>query len=103
MAYGSHNSKLIAALADKDHAGEVQLNAEQRLRLAMWIDANAPYHDRFVNKRAEKTGYNLPADPGAAERPDGDPRTSLRRVPPAGRGHADRTGSTSAGQSRACS
>ena len=59
----AHNSKLIAALADKNHADEVKLNAEQRLRLAMWIDANAPYHDRFVNKRAEKAGYNLPADP----------------------------------------
>ncbi len=63
MAYGAHNSKLLSALADKNHADEVALNADERLRLAMWIDANAPYHDRFVNKRAEKTGYNLPADP----------------------------------------
>jgi hypothetical protein len=63
LAYGAHNSKLLAALADKNHADEVELSAEQHLRLAMWIDANAPYHDRFVNKRAEKAGYNLPADP----------------------------------------
>ena len=62
LAYGSCQSKLLTALADKDHAGEVKLNAEERLRLAMWIDANAPYHDRFVNKRAERPAYNLPGD-----------------------------------------
>jgi hypothetical protein len=63
LAYGSYQSKLLTALADKNHAGEVKLNADERLRLAMWIDANAPYHDRFVNKRAERAAYNLPGDP----------------------------------------
>jgi len=62
LAYGSHNSRLLLALSDKDHAEAVRMSAEQLLRLAIWIDANAPYHDRFVNKRAEKAGYNLPAD-----------------------------------------
>jgi hypothetical protein len=68
LAYGSHRSKLLAALADENHAGEVALGAEERLRLAMWIDANAPYHDRFVNKRAERTAYNLPGDPELVDR-----------------------------------
>jgi mono/diheme cytochrome c family protein len=68
LAYGSHRSKLLAALADEHHAGEVVLDAEERLRLAMWIDANAPYHDRFVNKRAERTVYDLPGDPELVKR-----------------------------------
>ncbi len=62
MAYGSHRSMLITALADDTHAAEVQLAEEDRLRLVAWIDANAPYHDRFVNKRAEQQAYSLPAD-----------------------------------------
>jgi len=62
LAYGSHNSKLIACLGDGDHREQVRLNADERLRLAMWIDANAPYHDRFVNKRAATPAYDLAAD-----------------------------------------
>ena len=62
MAYGSHQSKLISALADQNHAAEVKRSREDRLRLAMWIEANAPYHDRFVNKRAEQPAYSLPND-----------------------------------------
>jgi len=62
MAYGSHKSKLITALADQNHAAEVKLNQVECLRLVMWIDANAPYHDRFVNKRAEQPAYSLPND-----------------------------------------
>lgn len=63
LAYGACQSKLLTAVTDKNHAGEVKLDAEGRLRLAMWIDANAPYHDRFVNKRADRPAYNLPGDP----------------------------------------
>jgi len=63
LAYGSHQSRLLTSLADPNHANEVQLDAEERLRLAMWIDANAPYHDRFVNKRTARPAYNLPGDP----------------------------------------
>jgi hypothetical protein len=64
LAYGSHKSTLLTALANETHSKEVKLNAEDRLRLAMWIDANAPYHDRFVNKRPEAQAYDLPADAG---------------------------------------
>lgn len=62
MAYGSHKSKLIAALDDENHKDAVSLSAEDRLRLAMWIDANAPYHDRFVSKRSEKPVYSIACD-----------------------------------------
>jgi len=62
LAYGSHKSRLIQALADPTHRNEVRLSADERLRLVMWIDANAPYHDSFVNKRAERPAYDLAAD-----------------------------------------
>ena len=62
LAYGSLRSKLIAALSDQTHAGNLRLGEDDRLRLVMWIDANAPYHDRFVDKRPEKPAYDLPAD-----------------------------------------
>ena len=56
MAYGSHKSRLITALTDKNHVNDVKLSADERLRLVMWIDANAPYHDRFVDKRPNLSG-----------------------------------------------
>ena len=62
LAYGSHKSKLITCLADGTHRGAVKLSEDDRLRLVMWIDANAPYHDRFVNKRAVKPAYDLATD-----------------------------------------
>ena len=30
--------------------------------MVTWIDANAPYHDAFVNKRAARPPYGLPDD-----------------------------------------
>jgi hypothetical protein len=62
LAYGSHRSKLLTALVRPPHDREVRLSEDDRLRLTLWIDANAPYHDRFVNKRPEKPVYDLPAD-----------------------------------------
>jgi mono/diheme cytochrome c family protein len=62
LAYGSHKSKLITCLTDAAHRGKVTLSEDDRLRLVMWIDSNAPYHDRFVNKRAEKPAYDLASD-----------------------------------------
>jgi mono/diheme cytochrome c family protein len=38
------------------------LSGEDWLRLNAWIDANAPYHDAFVNKRPEKPAYDIAAD-----------------------------------------
>ena len=62
LAYGSHRSKLITCLTNADHLDKVTLSGEDRLRLVMWIDANAPYHDRFVNKRAGNPAYDLAGD-----------------------------------------
>jgi len=62
LAYGAIKSKLLTCLGDKDHREKVRLPKEDRLRLAMWIDANAPYHDRFANKRAPTPAYNFAGD-----------------------------------------
>jgi hypothetical protein len=62
LAYGSRKSLLITALRDEMHSEHVQLTEEERLRLVIWIDANAPYHDQFVNKRAKTPAYNLAGD-----------------------------------------
>jgi hypothetical protein len=32
----------------------------------MWMDANAPYHDRFVNKRASQKAYDIATDKALA-------------------------------------
>ncbi|MCX7826631.1 MAG: hypothetical protein N2689_13875, partial [Verrucomicrobiae bacterium] len=62
LAYGSHKSKLIETLGKEPHAKRVTLSAEDKLRLVMWMDANAPYHDLFINKRASQPAYDLAAD-----------------------------------------
>jgi hypothetical protein len=62
LAYGSLKSKLITCLTDEAHRGKVTLSENDRLRLVIWIDANAPYHDRFVNKRPAKPAYDLAGD-----------------------------------------
>ncbi|MBI5397365.1 MAG: discoidin domain-containing protein [Verrucomicrobia bacterium] len=72
LAYGSHKSKLIEALGKEPHTQRVILSAEEKLRLVMWIDANAPYHDRFINKRAPQPAYDLAAD--------GELRASLKAI-----------------------
>ena len=47
LAYGAHKSKLFAALSTSSaYANACTLSADERLRLTMWMDANAPYHDR---------------------------------------------------------
>jgi mono/diheme cytochrome c family protein len=61
-AYGARQSRLMHALEMEHHKKAFQLTPEERLHLSIWIDANAPYHDRFVNKRAEEPAYSLPAD-----------------------------------------
>lgn len=56
--FGSARSKLVEILR-KGHE-KVKLEPDEWLRLVTWIDANAPYYDRFIDKR--------PADGGAPER-----------------------------------
>ncbi|MHB8955516.1 MAG: HzsA-related protein [Pirellulaceae bacterium] len=62
LQFGSHRSKLIAALHDGPCGQRVQLTADDWLRLVTWVDANAPYHSHFLNTRLEKQPYDLPAD-----------------------------------------
>jgi hypothetical protein len=59
--FGSHRSPLIGVLRDDPlHRKEAPLSDEQWRTLVTWIDANAPYHDRFYNRR--------PADGGPPRR-----------------------------------
>ena len=62
LTFGSHKSKLLDALRDEHHRQHVRLSRDEWLRLVTWIDANAPYHDGFINKRPENPPYDLPAD-----------------------------------------
>ena len=62
LAYGAHASKLLKAIDNEAHRKRVQLRGDERLRLTMWMDANAPYHDRFVNKRADQKAYDIATD-----------------------------------------
>ncbi len=62
LAYGAHKSKLFVTLSQAPHTERVALSPEERLRLTMWMDANAPYHDTFVNKRPDRPAYDLAQD-----------------------------------------
>jgi len=62
LAFGSHRSKLIAALREGACGKRVELNSDEWLRLVTWVDGNAPYHDNFINTRPDKPAYDLPAD-----------------------------------------
>jgi mono/diheme cytochrome c family protein len=62
LAFGSHRSKLIAAVRGGPCGQRANLNQEDLLRLITWVDANAPYHSHFINMRPEKPAYDLPAD-----------------------------------------
>ncbi len=55
--FGSHKSPLVRALLDDAlHRKEVQLSSQEWVSLVTWVDANAPYHDAFVNKRPSDGG-----------------------------------------------
>ena len=62
LAFGSHRSKLVAVLRKAPHTERAKLPGDDWLRLVIWIDANAPYHDGFINKRAKTPPYDLAAD-----------------------------------------
>lgn len=55
--FGSHKSPLVQVLLqDELHKREVMLDRDEWRALVTWVDANAPYHDRFFNKRPEDGG-----------------------------------------------
>jgi hypothetical protein len=62
LAFGSHQSKLVKVLRDGPCAKRAALSADDWTRLVTWIDANAPYHDGFINKRSQPQPYDLPND-----------------------------------------
>ena len=62
LAFGSARSKLVDVLRNGSCGKRVKLSKEEWLHVVTWIDANAPYHDRFINKRAANRPYDLPAD-----------------------------------------
>ncbi len=68
LAFGSHRSKMISVLDDPTHKPTVKLSKDEWERLVTWIDANAPYNDRFINKRSGKPIYDLANDRDLAGR-----------------------------------
>jgi hypothetical protein len=67
LAFGSHRSKLVEVLREGACSKRANLSKEEWYRLVTWIDANAPYHDGFVNKRPDPQAgtsppYSLPND-----------------------------------------
>jgi hypothetical protein len=67
LAYGAHTSKLFKALDSPAQRKRGRLTADELLRMTMWMDANAPYHDRFVNKRANQKAYDIATDKALAQ------------------------------------
>ncbi|MCL4207745.1 MAG: hypothetical protein KJ000_35115 [Pirellulaceae bacterium] len=68
--FGSHRSRLITVLReDPLHVREVRMDEADWISLVTWIDCNAPYYDRFINKR--------PGDGGRPTR-DVDPSETQR-------------------------
>ena len=78
LAFGSHRSKLIAALREGPCGKRVTLSSEDWLRLVTWVDANAPYHSHFINMRPEQPPYDLPADASCSARSRPSTRGAVR-------------------------
>jgi hypothetical protein len=62
LPFGSHRSRLIQAITKGTCPGRAKLDEMEMRSLVTWIDANAPYHDGFVNKRPAEEPYDLAAD-----------------------------------------
>ncbi|MGD0091281.1 MAG: discoidin domain-containing protein [Planctomycetota bacterium] len=62
LAFGSHKSKLVAQFTKRLNRQPPEVTLDEFLRVVTWVDANAPYHDRFVDKRPEKQPYDLVGD-----------------------------------------
>jgi mono/diheme cytochrome c family protein len=55
-------SRLWQVLADRDHATEVQLTAEDHERIRTWLDANAPFYGTYreAERQAQRAGQVVP-------------------------------------------
>jgi len=62
LQFGSHLSKLVHVLRDGACSQRAKLDKDEWYRLVTWIDANAPYHDGFANKRPQQAAYDLAGD-----------------------------------------
>lgn len=62
LEFGSHRSGLVHVLRDGACGRRAKLSDEEWYRLVAWIDANAPYHDGFANKRPRQPPYDLAGD-----------------------------------------
>jgi hypothetical protein len=62
LAFGSHVSKLVEVLRHGACGARTQLSDEDWYRLVTWIDGNAPYHDRFLDKRSPTLTYDFTTD-----------------------------------------
>jgi len=62
LMFGSHKSRLIAAVRDEAHASRINLSANDWLALVTWVDANGPYHDGFRNMRPSVAPYEIGRD-----------------------------------------
>jgi len=62
--FGSSQSKLIEAILTGPCSEHINIppGSEDWYRLVTWIDANAQYHDRFVNSRPAHPPYDIAAD-----------------------------------------
>jgi hypothetical protein len=62
LAFGSHKSRLIAAVRGEAHRSRIALPQNDWIALVTWVDANGPYNDRCINKRQPVMPYDLGAD-----------------------------------------
>ncbi len=62
LQFGSHRSKLVHVLREGACSQRAKLSEDEWYRLVTWIDANAPYHDGFANKRPQQPAYDLAGD-----------------------------------------
>jgi hypothetical protein len=62
LQFGSHRSKLVHVLREGACSRRAKLSDDEWYRLVTWIDANAPYHDGFANKRPQQPAYDLAGD-----------------------------------------
>lgn len=60
-AFGSTQSRLVEVL-NTTHRDRARLSEKERLSLITWIDLNAPYHGRFLNKRPAVEPYDMTTD-----------------------------------------
>jgi mono/diheme cytochrome c family protein len=59
---GADESSLLKVLEDHNHAGEIRLAADDRRRLILWLDANAPFYGTYLpeEQQAQRRGQSVP-------------------------------------------